>query len=76
MQLKISSGVACSMESQRGLVLIVKAVITISELAESPCFGSHRNKTESSEADAPRFSNYRSHKRSVDKPSKIASRER
>ncbi|GMJ07619.1 meiotic topoisomerase VIB-like [Hibiscus trionum] len=45
-QLKISSGVACSMESQRGPGLIVEAVIAISELAESPCFGSRSNKTE------------------------------
>ncbi|KAK8991590.1 hypothetical protein V6N11_062595 [Hibiscus sabdariffa] len=45
-QLKISSGVACSMESQRGPGLIVEAVIAISELAESPCFRSCRNKTE------------------------------
>ncbi|KAL4285251.1 hypothetical protein GQ457_16G013140 [Hibiscus cannabinus] len=40
-QLKINSGAACSMESQKGPVLIVEAVITIRELAESPCFGSH-----------------------------------
>ncbi|KAK8509208.1 hypothetical protein V6N12_018294 [Hibiscus sabdariffa] len=45
-QLKISSGVACSMESQRGPGLIVETVIAISELAESPCFRSCRNKTE------------------------------
>ncbi|KAK8975762.1 hypothetical protein V6N11_057602 [Hibiscus sabdariffa] len=34
------------MESQRGPGLIVKAVLAISELTESPCFGLHRNKTE------------------------------
>ncbi|XP_039043203.1 type 2 DNA topoisomerase 6 subunit B-like [Hibiscus syriacus] len=45
-QLKISSGVACSMESQRGPGLIVEAVIAISEHAESPCFRSCSNKAE------------------------------
>ncbi|KAH1056809.1 hypothetical protein J1N35_034874 [Gossypium stocksii] len=45
-KLKISSGVACSMESHRSPGLIVEAVIAISELSESLCFRSSGNKTE------------------------------
>ncbi|KAK8292118.1 hypothetical protein V6Z12_D06G101600, partial [Gossypium hirsutum] len=45
-KLKISSGVASSMESHRSPGLIVEAVIAISELSESLCFRSSGNKTE------------------------------
>ncbi|XWS69018.1 hypothetical protein CRYUN_Cryun04dG0143600 [Craigia yunnanensis] len=45
-QLKIGSGVACSMESHRSCGLMMEAVIVISELSESPCFRSCSNKTE------------------------------
>ncbi|KHG02287.1 Putative L-type lectin-domain containing receptor kinase V.2 -like protein [Gossypium arboreum] len=45
-KLKISSGVARSMESHRSPGLIVEAVIAISEHSESLCFRSSGNKTE------------------------------
>ncbi|XVF43996.1 hypothetical protein PTKIN_Ptkin02bG0084500 [Pterospermum kingtungense] len=45
-QLKIGSGVACSMESHGSSGLMMEAVIIISELSESPCFRSCSNKTE------------------------------
>ncbi|XVF02471.1 hypothetical protein REPUB_Repub04eG0178200 [Reevesia pubescens] len=45
-QLKIGSGVACSMESHRSSGLKMEAVIVISELSEFPCFRSCSNKTE------------------------------
>ncbi|XWS63669.1 hypothetical protein CRYUN_Cryun06bG0121300 [Craigia yunnanensis] len=37
-QLRIGSGVACSMESHRSSGLTMEAVIVISEYSESPCF--------------------------------------
>ncbi|OMO80168.1 hypothetical protein COLO4_24191 [Corchorus olitorius] len=45
-QLKIGSGVACSMESHRSSGLTMEAVIAISELSEFPCFWSCSSKTE------------------------------
>ncbi|OMO78250.1 hypothetical protein CCACVL1_14543 [Corchorus capsularis] len=45
-QLKIGSGVACSMESHRSSGLTMEAVIAISELSEFPCFRSCGSKTE------------------------------
>ncbi|XP_021293001.1 type 2 DNA topoisomerase 6 subunit B-like [Herrania umbratica] len=47
-QLKIGTGVACSLESHRNSELLMEAVIVISEVSEltTPCFRSCSNKTE------------------------------